>query len=107
MLVEDALCSCAQHLTVVCRDESAERPAKTYHSLVLCGKLRTAVRWITEWEKGGVLLPEETCTKTGERVMEVMRTKMSRRTPPRLRKAWTHILKIRRRCSLSTSQTMW
>ena len=41
-----------------------------------------AVRWITEREKGGVLLPEETCTKTGERVMEVLRTKHPDARPP-------------------------
>ena len=52
-----------------------EDRAKTYYSLVLHGKLWTAVRWITEREKGGVLLPEDKCTKTGERVVEVLRTK--------------------------------
>ena len=50
-----------------------ENRPKTYHSLVLKGKLRSSVRWITEHEKGGVLQPEEICTKTGERVMEVLR----------------------------------
>ena len=75
MLVEDALRSCTQYLTAVRRDETAEHWAKTYHSLVLRGILRTAVRWITEWEKGGVLLPEDKCKKMGERVIEVLRTK--------------------------------
>ena len=42
---------------------------------MLRGKLRTAVRWITERETGGVLQPSERCTETGERVMEVLRTK--------------------------------
>ena len=48
---------------------------KTYHSMVLRGNLRTAVRWITEQEKRGVLHPKEHCTKTGERLMEVLHTK--------------------------------
>ena len=46
---------------------------KTSHSLVLRGKLRMAVRWIMERGIGGVLQPEEICTKTEERVMEVLR----------------------------------
>ena len=53
MLVEHTLRSCAQYLTAVRRNESAEHWAKTYHILVLRGKLRMVVRWITEGEKGG------------------------------------------------------
>ena len=34
-----------------------------------------SVRWITERDKGRLLQPEELCKKTGERVMEVLRTK--------------------------------
>ena len=59
MLVEDLLRSCTQYLTAVRREETAEHRAKTYHSLVLRGKLRTAVRWIAEREKEGVLQPED------------------------------------------------
>ena len=65
MLVEDTLRSSTQYLTAVRREETAEHRAKTFHGLVLRSKLRTAVRWITESEKGGVLLPEEKCTMTG------------------------------------------
>ena len=57
MIVEDTLRSCTQYLTAVRQEETAEHRSKTYHSLVLRGKLRTAVRWITEQEKGGVILP--------------------------------------------------
>ena len=74
ILVEETLGMCAQYLTAARREESEEHRAKTYHSLVLRGKLRTAVRWITERETGGVLQPAKLCTKTGERVMEVLRT---------------------------------
>ena len=42
---------------------------------MLHGKMRTAVRWITKWETGGVLQAGERCTKTGDRVMEVLRAK--------------------------------
>ena len=43
--------------------------------MVLRGKLRAVVWWITERETGGVPQPAERCTNTGERVMEVLRTK--------------------------------
>ena len=33
------------------------------------------VRWITEREMGGVLQPGDRCTKTRDRVMEVLRSK--------------------------------
>ena len=75
MLVEDTLRACEEYLTVAQREETAEHQAQTYHSLVLRGKLRTAMRWITEWETGRVLQPGDRCTKTGDRVMEVLRAK--------------------------------
>ena len=52
MLVEDTLRSSTQYLTAVRREETAEHRAKTFHGLVLCSKLQTAVRWITEREEG-------------------------------------------------------
>ena len=55
MLVEDTMQACREYLTVAWREEMAEHRSQTYHSLMLHGKLRTAVRWITEQETGGVL----------------------------------------------------
>ena len=52
MLVEDTLRSCTKYLTIVCREETAEHRAKSYRSLVLRRKIRTAVRWITEVDHG-------------------------------------------------------
>ena len=60
---------------MVNREETAEHRAKTFHGLVLRGKLRTAVRWIMEREKRGVIQPEGHCTKTGDRVLEVLHAK--------------------------------
>ena len=55
---------------------------QTYHSLVIRGKLRTEVRWITERETGRVLQPGDRCKKTGDRLMEVLRAKhLEARTP--------------------------
>ena len=65
MLVEDTLRSSTQYLTAVRWEETAEHRAKTFHGLVLRGELRKAVRWITEIEKGGVLQPDDHCTKMG------------------------------------------
>ena len=75
MLVEDTLQVCGEYLTVARREETANHRAQTYHSLVLRGKLRTAMRWITEQETGGVLKPGDRCTKPGDRVMEMLHAK--------------------------------
>ena len=75
MLVEDTMQTCAEYLTVARREDTAEHQAQTYHSLVLRGKLCTAVRWINEQETGGVLQPGGRCTNTGDRVMEVLSAK--------------------------------
>ena len=47
MLVGDTLRYCEEYLTAAQREETPEHRAQTYHSLVLSGKLRSAVRWIT------------------------------------------------------------
>ena len=78
------LCTCAQYLTAACREESEEHRYKTCHSMVLQGKLWMAVQWITERGMGGVLHPEEHYTKSGKRVMEVLRTKNPDARPPSL-----------------------
>ena len=75
MLVEDTLRLCEKYLTADWREETTEHRSQTYHSLVLRGKLWSEVRWIMERDTGGVLQPGERCTKTGDRVMEVLRTK--------------------------------
>jgi hypothetical protein len=48
--------------------------ARKYNSMVLDGKLRATVRFATDRGGGGVLLPEDSCTKTGRPVMEVLRS---------------------------------
>ena len=49
--------------------------AQSYHNTVLSGKLRQAVRWETDRERGGCLLTDDQCTKTGRPVAEVLRVK--------------------------------
>ena len=75
MLVGDTLRSCKEYLNAVRREETVEHRAQTYHSLVLHGKLRSVVRWITERYTGRVLQPGDRCEKTGDRVLEVLRSK--------------------------------
>ena len=75
MLMEDTMQMCAEYLTVAQREETVKHRTQTYHSLVLHGKLWTAVQWIIERETGGVLQPGDRCKKTGDRVMEVLRAK--------------------------------
>ena len=75
MLVGNTLRSCEEYLAAARREETAEHRAQTYHSLVLHGKLRSAVRWITERETGGLFQPGERCEKTGDRVLEVISAK--------------------------------
>ena len=82
MLMEDTLRICVQYLTAVRREEYEENRAQTFQSLVLQGKLQTTVRWITKRDTGGILQPAERCKKTGERVMEVLRTKHPEARPP-------------------------
>ncbi len=48
--------------------------ARKYNSMVLNGKLRATVRFATNRSGGGVLLPQDLCTKTGRPVMEVLRS---------------------------------
>jgi hypothetical protein len=48
--------------------------ARKYNLIVLDGKLRAAVRFATNHGGGGVLLPQDSCTKTGRPVMEVLRS---------------------------------
>ena len=81
MLVDEILCTSAQYLTATYREKSEEHRAKTYHSLILIEKLRMAVKWITKQDTGRVLHPAEHCTKTGDRVIEVLHTKYPNKCP--------------------------
>ena len=54
---------------------SDEKVEKTFESLVLKGKIRSAVRFATMRGKGGVLAPDATDEKTGLTVLEVLKGK--------------------------------
>ena len=102
MLVEETLRTFYQYLADANREESEEHKAKTYHILVLQGKLRTAIRWITDLYIGGVLHLTEIFTKTG-RVCWMCCATNTRMHAPRLRPFWTCIRTVHRRLSPWTS----
>ncbi|KAL3768952.1 hypothetical protein ACHAWO_004062 [Cyclotella atomus] len=62
--------------------EVSDSVAKRYNSMVLDGKIRSAVRFATGRGLGGPLQPTDTCSKAGIPVIEVLRKKHpSIRTP--------------------------
>jgi hypothetical protein len=75
MLVQDAERTALAQLARVRGTETPEQRAKTFARLVLQGKLRTAVRWVTDREKGGVLFPDDLDKKTGDRVIDALKAK--------------------------------
>ena len=50
----------------------AETMARKYNATVLDGRLRTAVRGLVSTDGGGVLSPDDSCTKTGCLVWDVL-----------------------------------
>jgi hypothetical protein len=70
-----------------------ESKARAFNSKVLSGRIRAAVRNLTNRDQGGVLQPDDACTKTGRPVLEVLRDKHplmcdgSRRSGTRLLRA--------------------
>ena len=52
MLVRDTLWSCKDYLTAAQREDTAEHRAQTYHSLVICDKLRSEVLDYREGDEG-------------------------------------------------------
>ena len=75
MLVQDTERTALAQLAKAQGTSTPEQRAKVYARLVLQGKLQAAVRWITEREKGGILLPDEKDEKTGDTVLDVLQSK--------------------------------
>ena len=48
--------------------------ARKYHSIVIEGKLRQAMRWVTNPDGGGVLHPDDVDQKSGKTVAEVLKS---------------------------------
>ena len=56
-------------------DGVSENVAARYNSMVLSGKIRSAVRFATERGQGGPYSPDDACSKTGRPVIDVLRDK--------------------------------
>ena len=75
MLVQETERTALTQLARIRGGQTQEQRAKTFSRLVLQGKLRAAVRYITEREMGGVLLPDYRDEKTGDTVLDVLQSK--------------------------------
>jgi hypothetical protein len=75
MLVEDTLRSMEAYLTHKQGSSTPEQRTKTFHQKVLRGNLYGAVRYLTEWEKGGILSPDDINEKSGNPVQSVLESK--------------------------------
>ena len=75
MLEEDTVRTHVQCLSTIRGEGSTEHQAKIFHILVLSGKLRLFIQWITDRDKGRVFHPGGICLKTGKPVIDVLRLK--------------------------------
>jgi hypothetical protein len=76
MLVQDTQRTALSQLSRLQGTETEEQRAKTFNRLILQGKIRAGVRYVTEREKGGVLLPSNKDEKKGEgTVLEALKEK--------------------------------
>ena len=75
-LVQDTISSCESFLSSRRKEHSPEQRNKIFQSLMLRGEIRSAVRFITDREKGGVLLPNNIANdETMETVEDILRSK--------------------------------
>ena len=75
MLVEDTVRTSISLISKIRRKMTDEQMSKTYTRLVLEGKLRQAVRFITQRDQGGVLQMDDLDSKSGLPVLEVLQSK--------------------------------
>eukprot|EP00957_Ditylum_brightwellii_P201833 15327426-Ditylum_brightwellii.AAC.1 len=82
VLVEDTIKVNKRQQPMGQHNKSAEHIRRVYTQMLLQGKLRQAVLWVTGRDKGGLLLPSDTDTNTGLAVKEVLLSKHPDPTPP-------------------------
>ena len=82
MLVQDTERTMESSLSTQQGGMSAAQRAKIFQAKMLCGNLRGAVKFLTDTERGGVLMPDDVDEKTGHSVEDVLRSKHpAARTP--------------------------
>ena len=74
-LVEDTLATNRAQQTSGQNNDKPDHVTKVYAGMLLQGKLRQVVRWATNREQGGPLLPTDTDSKSGRPVGEVLEEK--------------------------------
>ena len=75
MLVQDTVRTSKSLISRTRRQMTDEQISKTYTSLVLQGKLRQAVRFVTARDRGGILQGDDIDVKSGLPVKEVLASK--------------------------------
>ena len=74
-MAEDTVRTCAQYISTSREGDTTKHQAKIFHSLVIWGKLRSAIWRITNREKGRVFHTGDICPRTGNPVLEVLHSK--------------------------------
>ena len=69
---------------LVRREKDDAAKARSYQARVVSGRLRSAVRGVTNRAAGGVLQPDDVCSKTGRPVLEVLQGKHPKMREPNL-----------------------
>ena len=82
ILAEDTARTSEQYLATNRGEDSLEHRAKIFHSLVIRGKIRSSVRWITNREKFGFFQPVVNYPKIVKPVLEVLRFNHPGTRPP-------------------------
>ena len=73
-MVEDIEAECLSKIGSP-RERDAETEARAFNTRVMSGRIRSAVRTLTAREGGGVMQPDDLCTKSGRPVLDVLRQK--------------------------------
>ena len=66
------------------REKDNAAKARSYQARAISGRLRSAVREVKNSAGGGVLQPDDVCTKTGRPVLEVLQGKHPKMREPNL-----------------------
>ena len=76
LLVSDTLDSLDRNASVGRkRPQNVVDEARAFHSKLISGRLQQAVRHSIDGEPGGVRLPHQKCTKSGKKIVDVLREK--------------------------------
>ena len=88
MLVQDTVRASSSLISTKRRGMSNKKAAKTFKTLVLKGKIRLAIRFVTMRDKDGVLAPGATDEKSGKTVLEVLKGNHSEAVIPEVEALW-------------------